>query len=154
MATEDVVADLPSPSQCTFRSLAVDSIPEDAASKHATALGLASEAVRHTVTRSRVFDTLDDVAANASFIKQAQAVAADPAKASLMIPVLEFYEDAYHRSNIDLPPFVAAFAVELFRLHRNIGAHLFEHDFTLYNRLANALYSIVMAGTQPYASRQ
>ena len=149
MATDDVVADLPPASKWTFRqNVPLFSLVERTVRRHAPVLNLARDCVARAVTRSRILGVLGDTEANASFIKQAQMVAFDPAKAELMVPVLSFYANAHHRSNIEFPPFVAAFAVELFRYHSPlIGPFVPDDVYDVYSRLGNVMQFVVMAGT-------
>jgi hypothetical protein len=119
-----------------------------AARYYVPALCLACECVARSVTYSRVLSVDGDVAANASFIKQAQMIAFDPARAERMAPLLDFYATAHDRSNISFPPSVAAFAVELFRHYKDVIDVLMpEHVYDMYNRLAHVQHFVVMIGT-------
>jgi len=110
-------------------------------------LVLARDCVAPTVTGSRVF-FYSDAAPRASFVKQAQMVASDPGKAELMVPVLRFYANAHHRSNVGFPPFVAAFAVELFRHHQPlIRDFMPDHVYDVYSYLARVFHYVVLLGT-------
>ena len=161
MATDAVVADLPPASQWTFRpDVPWSSTSERRARAHAPILDLARDCVAPTVTGSRVFFHNDaalrgsriffysDAEPRASFIKQAQMVASDPAKVDRMVPVLRFYTNAHHRSNVGFPPFVAAFAVELFRHHQPlIRDFMPDHVYDVYCRLAQVFHYVVLLDT-------
>jgi len=155
MATDDVVAGLPPSSQWTFQPSVAD-CSVHGARYYTPALCLAAECVADSVTYSRVLTVTENVAANASFIKQAQMIAFDPARAERMAPLLDFYATARHRSNISFPPSVAAFAVELFRHYKDVIDVLMpEHVYDLYNRLTHVQHFVVMVGTPVSgASRQ
>ena len=148
MATDDVVADLPPASQWTFRpDVPWSSTSERRARAHAPILDLARDCVAPTVTGSRVF-FYSDPAPRASFIKQAQMIASDPVKVERMVPVLRFYTNAHHRSNVGFPPFVAAFAVELFRHHQPlIRDFMPDHVYDVYTYLAQVFHYVVLLGT-------
>jgi hypothetical protein len=135
MATNDV-------DEYVFQKYSANcSIPVSSCRAHAPVLERASQDVLECVERSDVFTINDYLTRNASIIKRAHIAAFDRKSREREVPRLAFYADNF---TLALTPFLAAFAIELFRYYRGlINTFMSPRIHDAYCHLTNVTFSIV-----------
>jgi len=133
---------LPSVSSWTFDPHALDVAPRHCdARSYAPTLNVVAMLVSETLNTSRVFSVNDNITSNAALITEAQILAHE--RADTFVNLMMYHVKLDYLS---MSPHMAAFAVELFRVHRRvIGPYMSGPMYDAYFHMADLLHDIVRA---------